>query len=97
MSAEKRVTTKTPPAFIFHTADDAAVPVENAMMYASALRRAKVPFELHVYEHGRHGVGLAKDDPILRTWTDAARRGWGRRSSAGGVVGSPSPSGRRPG
>ncbi len=70
MSAEKRVTAKTPPAFVFHTAADAGVPVENAMLYASALRAVKVPFELHVYEHGRHGVGLAKDDPILHTWTE---------------------------
>jgi acetyl esterase/lipase len=68
MSAEKRVTKQTPPTFIFHTADDQAVPVENALLYASALRRNGVPFELHVYEHGRHGVGLAKDDPILGTW-----------------------------
>lgn len=68
MSAEKRVTKDTPPAFIFHTADDQAVPVENAMLYASALRRHGVPFELHVYEKGRHGVGLAKDDPVLSTW-----------------------------
>ena len=69
MSAEKRVTARTPPTFIFHTADDAGVPVENALMYSAALRANKVPFELHVYEHGRHGVGLAKDDPILSTWT----------------------------
>ncbi len=69
MSAEKRVTEKTPPTFIFHTADDAAVPVENALLYAAALRSHAIPFELHVYEQGRHGVGLATDDPILRTWT----------------------------
>jgi acetyl esterase/lipase len=70
MSAEKRVTKDTPPTFIFHTADDEAVPVENAILYASALRRNKVPFELHVYEHGRHGVGLARNDPVLKTWPD---------------------------
>ncbi|HEV2296624.1 MAG TPA: alpha/beta hydrolase [Tepidisphaeraceae bacterium] len=70
MSAEKQVTERTPPAFIFHTADDPGVPVENALLYASALRSHKVPFELHIYEHGRHGVGLASDDPILRTWTE---------------------------
>ena len=69
MSAERRVTKDTPPAFIFHTADDQPVPVENAMLYASALRKAGVPFELHVYEKGRHGVGLAKDDPVLSSWT----------------------------
>ena len=68
MSAEKRVTKDTPPAFIFHTADDQAVPVENAMLYAAALRKNAVPFELHVYEHGRHGVGLAQDDPVLKSW-----------------------------
>jgi acetyl esterase/lipase len=68
MSAEKRVTKETPPAFLFHTADDQAVPVENAILYASALRRHGVPFEMHVYETGRHGVGLATDNPILGTW-----------------------------
>jgi acetyl esterase/lipase len=68
MSAEKRVTKQTPPTFLFHTADDQAVPVENALLYAMALRKNGVPFELHVYEHGRHGVGLAKDDPVLGTW-----------------------------
>ena len=68
MSAEKRVTKDTPPAFIFHTADDQAVPVENALLYAAALRKNGIPFELHVYEHGRHGVGLAQDDPVLGTW-----------------------------
>jgi acetyl esterase/lipase len=68
MSAEKRVTKQTPPTFIFHTADDQAVPAENALLYAMALRKNGVPFELHVYEHGRHGVGLAKDDLILGTW-----------------------------
>lgn len=67
-SAEWNVTKQTPPAFIFHTADDAVVPVENAIAYAVALRAQGVPFELHVYEKGRHGVGLAKDDPVLATW-----------------------------
>jgi acetyl esterase/lipase len=68
MSAEKRVTRDTPPTFLFHTADDQAVPVENALMYAAALKSNGVPFELHVYEHGRHGVGLAMEDPVLGTW-----------------------------
>jgi acetyl esterase/lipase len=75
LSNELHVTPRTPPTFLFHTADDASVPVENCFMYASALRRANVSFELHVYEHGRHGVGLAGDDPILRTWTDRCA-GW---------------------
>ena len=68
LSSEKQVTAKTPPCFLMHTADD-AVPVENALMFVEALRKNGVPFELHVYEHGVHGYGLAQNDPILRTWT----------------------------
>jgi Esterase/lipase len=69
MSSEKWVTDQTPPTFLFHTGDDPVVPVENSLMFALALRKKKVPYELHVYEHGRHGVGLASDDPALNTWT----------------------------
>lgn len=68
MSAERNVNDRTPPAFLFHTADDPGVPVENSVLYAMALRKAGVGFEMHIYEHGRHGVGLAADDPVLRTW-----------------------------
>lgn len=68
MSNEKQVTEWTPPTFLFHTADDSGVPVENSMMFAAALRQKKVPHELHVYEHGRHGVGLAQNEPALSTW-----------------------------
>ncbi|CAG7614974.1 Acetylxylan esterase [Paenibacillus solanacearum] len=68
MSSENRVTELTPPTFIWHTADDAGVPVENAMLFASALRKHKVPFELHIYESGRHGLGLAQEHPEARTW-----------------------------
>ena len=70
LSNEKQVTPKTPPVFLFHTADDAGVPVENSLMFAEACRRNKVPVELHVYETGRHGVGLAQDNPALKTWPD---------------------------
>jgi len=68
MSNEKQVTERTPPTFFFHTEDDAGVPVENSLMFAAALREKKVQYELHVYEHGRHGVGLAPNDPALNTW-----------------------------
>ena len=68
LSNEKQVTPRTPPTFCFHTEDDAGVLVENSLLFAAALRRAKVPYELHVYEKGRHGVGLAQDNPALRTW-----------------------------
>ncbi len=58
LSCEKRVSAQTPPCFIWHTGDDAAVPVENSMLFATALRAQQVPFELHVYAQGRHGLGL---------------------------------------
>jgi len=68
VSNEKHVTAKTPPTFLFHTSDDAIVPVENSLAFFTALRKAGVPAELHVYEHGLHSVGLALDDPVLSTW-----------------------------
>ena len=68
LSNEPQVTARTPPTFLFHTMDDAAVPVENSLLFAEALRKHKVPYELHVFEHGRHGVGLAANDPVLGLW-----------------------------
>jgi acetyl esterase/lipase len=70
MSSELQVTTQTPPTFLFHTTEDQVVPVENSILFYSAMRRAGVPGELHVYLKGRHGVGLATQDPILRSWTE---------------------------
>lgn len=68
LSNEKQVTAQTPPTFLFHTSDDAGVPAENSVLFYLALKKARVPAELHIYEHGRHGVGLAKDDRVLRSW-----------------------------
>lgn len=68
LSTERRVTDRTPPAFLFHTADDASVPVENSVAFAQALRTAGVPVELHVFPKGRHGVGLARPDAVLSQW-----------------------------
>lgn len=56
MSLEKQVTEKTVPSFLWHTVTDELVPVENSLQYAAALRRAGVPFELHLYENGMHGL-----------------------------------------
>jgi acetyl esterase/lipase len=72
---DEQVTDKTPPTFLFHTADDNAVPVENSILFYEACRKAKVPAELHVYRHGRHGVGLAPNDPALSSWPDCLE-GW---------------------
>ena len=69
MSNELQVTERTPPTFLFHTAEDAGVPPENSVLFFEACRKAKVPVEMHIYQKGRHGVGLASDDAVLGTWT----------------------------
>jgi acetyl esterase/lipase len=68
LSVERRVTERTPPTFLFHTADDASVPVENSLSFYQALLKAKVPGEMHLFPHGRHGVGLAADHVVLNQW-----------------------------
>jgi acetyl esterase/lipase len=68
LSAERNVGPTTPPAFLFHTADDPAVPVQNSLAFARACADHGIPCELHVFPHGRHGVGLAQDDPVLGQW-----------------------------
>ncbi|HTK37013.1 MAG TPA: alpha/beta hydrolase [Pyrinomonadaceae bacterium] len=69
-SNELHVTKDTPPTFIAHAVADPGVPVENSLLFANALRNAHVPFELHLYEKGPHGFGLAPNNPILSTWTE---------------------------
>ncbi|MBF9016794.1 MULTISPECIES: alpha/beta hydrolase [unclassified Oceanispirochaeta] len=59
MSLEKQVGNQTPPAFLWHTADDASVPVENSFLFAKALKKENIPFELHIYPSGPHGLSLA--------------------------------------
>jgi acetyl esterase/lipase len=58
----------TPPAFIWHTVADNAVPVENALLFAQALRRAAVPFALSIYENGVHGLGLGTRQQPAPPW-----------------------------
>jgi acetyl esterase/lipase len=67
LSSELHVTDYTAPCFIWHTAADTSVNVENSLRFASALRRSKVAFELHVYETGPHGMGLNTSHP----WAEA--------------------------
>jgi acetyl esterase/lipase len=69
LSADLHVTAQTPPAFLFHTDADPGVVAENSIRFYLALRRAKVPAELHVFENGPHGVGLALNDPALNAWS----------------------------
>lgn len=61
VSMEKRVNPDTPPTFLWHTFMDATVPVENSLMYATALRENGIPFEMHIYPDGDHGLGLGTD------------------------------------
>ena len=76
LSNDEQVTAKTPPTFLFHTSEDGAVPPENSVLFYLALRKNKVPAELHIYEKGRHGVDLATgiggtpNDPVLTTWKE---------------------------
>ncbi len=68
LSNENQVTADTPPTFLFHTNEDHGVPAENSVLFYLALRKAGVPAELHIYEHGPHGVGLAPTDLALSSW-----------------------------
>ncbi|MDQ0299305.1 acetyl esterase/lipase [Salibacterium salarium] len=70
LSLETQVSEKTPPTFIWHTADDEAVPVENSLLFASALSKMNVPFECHTFESGRHGLGLVANDSDVSIWTE---------------------------
>lgn len=70
LSNDKQVTPQTPPTFLFHTGEDSGVPVENSLAFYAACRKAKVPAELHVYQNGPHGVGLAPADPAVYGWKD---------------------------
>jgi len=68
LSNELQVTPRTPPTFLFHTNEDKGVPAENSVLFYLALRKAGVPAELHIFEKGPHGVGLALADPALSMW-----------------------------
>ncbi len=70
LSGEAQVTPQTPPAFLWHTADD-EVRVENSLLFAEALSRHGVPFDLHVFADGKHGLGLAQEHPAVSLWTKA--------------------------
>jgi acetyl esterase/lipase len=63
LSNELQVTKETPPCFIWHTYEDGVVNVENSLDFAMALRKAGVPFDLHIYTKGGHGMGLGNNHP----------------------------------
>ncbi|MES2696630.1 MAG: alpha/beta hydrolase [Verrucomicrobiota bacterium] len=70
LSNELQVSKDTPPTFIWHTQEDKVVPIENALLFASALRKAGVPFSLHTYEKGAHGLGFGRAGREAPPWAD---------------------------
>jgi acetyl esterase/lipase len=70
LSNEKKVNGRTPPAFLVHTSEDTAVPPENSILYYQACRKARVPAELHIFEKGRHGLGMGKRGTPFAAWPE---------------------------
>lgn len=68
LSNYKQVTAQTPPTFLFHTTTDTVVPPENSVLFYMALRKFNIPAEMHIFEKGPHGVGLAQKDQALSLW-----------------------------
>ncbi len=96
LSNELQVTPQTPPCFLWHTADDPAVPVENSLLFASALRRARVPFDLHVYQHGPHGLGLPSHNPKAPAWDVACLTWLQERGFLAAAIAKSDGTGQRP-
>lgn len=69
LSCQNNVHEKTPKAFIWHTVTDPAVPVQNSLSYVTALRAKEISAELHVFPYGKHGMGVAANDPHIAQWT----------------------------
>jgi acetyl esterase/lipase len=68
LSNETQITKDTPPTFLWHTADDVAVGVENSLLFTAALSYHNIPYDLHVFQSGRHGLGLAKEHQEAKVW-----------------------------
>ena len=84
MSLEKYVRDDTPPAFLWHTREDGSVPPENSLLLAAELCRHDIAFELHIWQHGGHGMSLSSDQvypegdgnirPECQPWIEMAAR-----------------------
>ena len=72
LSTHRQVDGQTPPTFLWHTVEDEPVPVENGLLFARACRGAGVPFEMHLYENGKHGLGMAQGLPGVESWVELA-------------------------
>ena len=81
MSIHKQVNANTPEAFIWHTATDEGVDVMNSLLYAEALSKENIPYEMHIYPMGGHGLGLSQNLPYVGKWADnlmnyLSEKGW---------------------
>jgi acetyl esterase/lipase len=74
LSNEKQVTDRTPPCFVWHTAEDKSVPAENSLRFYSALVQHGVPAELHIFPEGRHGIGLGKEIAGANQWPNLCEK-----------------------
>jgi dipeptidyl aminopeptidase/acylaminoacyl peptidase len=83
-SAQNLVNAQPSPCFIWHTASDSCVPVRNSFEFALKLRSYGIPFELHVFPNGDHGLGLAQDYPDVREWAPLSADWIDRNFPAGG-------------
>ncbi len=86
MSVQNRVTKDTPPTFIFSTTDDKTVPIISSVLFYEALVKAGVPAELHIFQHGAHGAGLAAANPQLSVWPDLLMKWMRERGYAAPAV-----------
>jgi acetyl esterase/lipase len=66
LSNELHVSSDTPPCFVWHTWEDEKVSAEHSLLFAAALQRRGVPFDLHIYQRGRHGIGFGDAPPFRR-------------------------------
>jgi acetyl esterase/lipase len=73
-SNELQVDKDTPPAFLVHSADDEAVPVQNSINYFLALKKNNIPVELHMYEKGGHGYGFGGNQGTQNTWPELLKK-----------------------
>jgi acetyl esterase/lipase len=76
LKPEIHISAKTPPTFLAHTNEDTGVPAENSLLFVMALRKAKVPVEFHLFEKGRHGLGLGSGSKQFGIAPDLAFQEW---------------------
>jgi acetyl esterase/lipase len=88
LSDDTQVTKDTPPTFLFSTTDDGTVPVLNSVAFYTALVKNDVPAEMHLFQHGNHGVGLAEGNPQLNIWPELLIKWMRERGLAGPAEGA---------